>query len=68
MANIDHAVEHLIDQHGVQQVLSVMSIIAAEKAEHVMSSYGDRSLARKWVQAANRIAHCSMSKAVRRIS
>lgn len=68
MANIDSTVEHLIDQHGVQQVLSVMSIIAAEKAEHIMASYGDRALARKWVQAANRLAHCSMSQAVRTIS
>lgn len=68
MAGIDDVIERLIDQHGVQQVLSVMSVIAAEKAEHVMASYGDRHLARKWVQAANRLAYCSMSQAVRAIS
>ncbi len=68
MANIDDTVERLIDQHGVQQVLSVMSIVAAEKAEHVMASYGDRHLARKWVRAANRLASCSMSQAVNAIS
>jgi hypothetical protein len=68
MANIDDTIERLIDQHGVQQVLSVMSMVAAEKAEHILASYGDRSLARKWGSAANRIAYCSMSQAVRAIS
>jgi hypothetical protein len=68
MANIDHTVEALIDQHGVQQVLSVMSVIAAEKAEHVMASYGDKHLARKWVRAANALGNCSMTQAVRGIS
>lgn len=67
MANIDHAVEQLI-RHGLQQVLSVMSVIAAEKAEHVMASYGDRHLARKWVRAANKIGSCSTSQAVMGVS
>jgi hypothetical protein len=68
MANIDHAVEALIDHHGVQQVLSVMSIICAEKAEHIVASYDDRPLARKWVRAANQLGRCSMSQAVNAIS
>jgi hypothetical protein len=68
MANIDYEVERLIDQHGVQQVLSVMSLVAAEKAEHVMASYGDRHLARKWVRAANKLANCSTAQAILGVS
>ena len=68
MANIDFAVERLIDQHGVQQVLSVMSLVAAEKAEHVLASYGDKHLARKWVRCANKLAACSTAEAVLGVS
>jgi hypothetical protein len=68
MSNIDNTVERLIDQHGLQQVLSVMSVIAAEKAEHIMASYGDRHLARKWVRAANKLGHCSNAQAILGVS
>ncbi len=68
MASIDYDIERLIDQHGVQQVLSVMSVIAAEKAEHIMASYGDRHLARKWVRAANKLGACSTTPEILGVS
>lgn len=43
--------EHMVDVHGLSQVLSVLSEIAWLKSEHVVSAWGDVSLGREWERA-----------------
>lgn len=40
--------EQLIDAHGLESVLSALCEICGEKAEHALSTWQDRGLARRW--------------------
>jgi hypothetical protein len=68
MARIDYELERIMDSHGTMEVLQIMSAIASEKAEHVMASYGDVHLARKWSRASRALDSCAHSKGVRGVS
>ena len=47
-------IETLIDRHGLETVLQMITFVCQEKADHIMVSYSDESLARAW-QANGRL-------------
>ena len=44
--------EQFVDQFSMSTVISMLSDIANEKAEHVRSNWQDESLARQWERLA----------------
>jgi hypothetical protein len=47
--------EAMIDRHGLYCVLSMLSDIASEKAEHLRSNWGDKGAAHAWEKACSYI-------------
>lgn len=47
--------ERLIDKHGIQGVVSELSAICSEKAEHIAHNWQDTKLARVWMGHAKKI-------------
>lgn len=45
------ALEALIDSANLEAVLQGLSLICEEKADHIIASYSDRSLAKRWLHA-----------------
>jgi hypothetical protein len=48
-----NTLETLIDKHGLAAVLSAMSEVCAEKAEHIRSNWQDRATAKPWDEVSN---------------
>lgn len=46
--------EDMIDKRGLTYVLAGLELVCHEKAEHVLSNYQDRALARLWERNARR--------------
>ena len=40
--------EGLVDQHGVQRVVELLSEVCGEKSNHVRDNWQDEPLARRW--------------------
>jgi hypothetical protein len=49
------ALEAMVDRHGVSGVLSMLSEICAEKAEHLRVNWQDRPAAGVWNRRGNAI-------------
>jgi hypothetical protein len=49
------SLEGMIDQYGLKKVLSMMSDICAEKADHIRSNWQDAALARQWENEARKL-------------
>lgn len=47
--------EAMIDRRGLSEILYALSDICSEKADHILSSYNDRSLSARWAASATRI-------------
>ncbi len=47
------ALEAQIDRHGLQHVLLLVSLICAEKREHIIHNWQDKATARPWNSAAS---------------
>lgn len=47
--------EALIDRRGIEQVLVALALICNEKAEHVVHSWQDATLAKRWVAVGTAI-------------
>ncbi len=62
------AVETLIDQIGLYEVLSLVTAICAAKAHHVSESYSDNHLARDWTRAGQVISEVADTDPVGRVS
>ena len=45
-SELEYQLEEMIDGHGLLHVLSTLSVIAREKADHINASYQDRVLAK----------------------
>ena len=52
---LNDELETAIDKVSLGELLGAISAICEEKAEHILSSYGDEGLARTWSKAANQI-------------
>ena len=53
--NLHEALEHLIDNHGLDVVLTELVSICEEKAEHVRANWQDNPLAVTWEKRANKL-------------
>jgi hypothetical protein len=53
------AIEALVDQHGLTQVLVALSEVCSEKAEHLRVNWQDKANAGYWDQDAKRIGHAA---------
>jgi hypothetical protein len=49
------ALERMIDASSVEHVLSLLSIICLEKADHIRSNWQDPSLARVWAGMSSKL-------------
>ena len=49
---LERSLEDLLDRHGLDKVLSALSTVAAEKADHVQSNWGDSNDARAWMRVS----------------
>lgn len=47
-ADIEHALEDLIDRHGLTHVVNTLAVICAEKAEHLRHNWQDTISAKAW--------------------
>lgn len=45
--------EMMIDKNGLSDVLDAISVICAEKAEHLRTNWQDKNAARDWTKASN---------------
>lgn len=54
-----HTLEEFIDNHGLSDVLRVVSAIADDKADHIAVSYNDEKLSRRWRLASQAIFRLS---------
>jgi hypothetical protein len=45
---IEQALEQMIDAQGLTFVVTTLSVICAEKAEHIRTNWQDRGLAKVW--------------------
>jgi hypothetical protein len=59
--------EALIDGCGLSSVLMALSEICGEKSEHVATNWQDKTLARDWAIAENRIGAIVPSIAMRNL-
>lgn len=48
-------VEKLIDTLGLHNLLGTISVVCAEKAEHIETNWQDHALAKKWNAASTKI-------------
>ncbi len=53
MSNIETELEALIDRHGLTHVVNTLSVICAEKAEHLRSNWQDKAAAKVWSADSN---------------
>jgi hypothetical protein len=51
--------EALIDAGNVKSILSRMSTVCSDKADHVRETWQDNKLARAWRTASNKIETCA---------
>lgn len=54
-SEMDFELEVMMDDLGLPALLDKIAFIAREKAEHIRSSYDDRSLAAQWEKDALKI-------------
>lgn len=50
---LNSQLETLVDRHGVLGVLSALSFICVEKADHIASNWQDAHLAKTWDYTAS---------------
>lgn len=65
--NVAHAIElleQLIDSKGLEAVLNNIGFICSEKAAHVDSAWGDRTMARMWSRASDAVYKAGQGKAI----
>lgn len=62
------ALENLIDDCGLYEVLASTMIICGDKAAHIRASYADKNTARAWDRAAAAVRTAAESKAVDAVS
>jgi len=55
MQNVTAELEAMIDAHGLTHVLTGLSLVCAEKAEHIRANWQDRITAKPWDKASNEI-------------
>lgn len=45
------ALENLIDRHGLSRVMAMLAKVCADKGKHLVSNWGDGTLADMWMYA-----------------
>lgn len=45
---LEDELERLIDRHGINTILEILSIICFGKAEHILVNWQDKRLAKQW--------------------
>lgn len=58
MDDIEKLAEELepaVDRHGIADVLEALAVLAALKADHVATNWGDRGLAKSWEHVSRKI-------------
>lgn len=48
LANASDVLEALVDRHGLTHILTGLSLICGEKAEHIRENWQDRTTAKAW--------------------
>lgn len=59
--------EKFVDAHGLASVVTALADICREKADHVMTNWQDKNLARLWELAGTRLDKCAESSAIQRL-
>jgi len=60
--------EALIDANNLQDVLSALATVAAEKAEHLQNNWQDAASARCWLRASDAIERLANTSAVKNVA
>jgi hypothetical protein len=53
MANFIDTLETAVDYTSLGEIVGMLSAIASDKAEHILSCYGDERLAADWQKASD---------------
>jgi hypothetical protein len=48
ISNATDILERLIDRHGLTHIVTGLSLICVEKAEHIRTNWQDRTTAKAW--------------------
>jgi hypothetical protein len=59
------ALEMMIDASGISEILETLSVLCAEKANHVISSYNDEILAAVWASTSRKLRFVSNVPSIR---
>lgn len=65
--NYTRQLEDILDRTSLQDILSALSAICADKAEHVSSNWQDEALAKAWQRAAEYLNNASGARAVQNL-
>jgi hypothetical protein len=65
MTLLEQQIEGLIDQHGLNAVLSAIVLVCGEKAEHIATNWQENTVAAKWDEAANRLGSTMANLTIR---
>lgn len=59
--NVTEELEALIDSHGLLHVLTGLTCVLGEKADHIRANWQDEGLAKAWDKASRVIDKASVS-------
>lgn len=60
-----NTVEQLVDRVGLARVVTMLAVIAAEKADHIRSNWQDDKMARDYVRASAVLGKCEKALVMR---
>jgi dihydrodipicolinate synthase/N-acetylneuraminate lyase len=63
-SELETTLEALIDKHGLKTVVSALSNVCGEKAEHLRSNWQDKASARVWENAGKTLDRVSVQSAI----
>jgi len=53
--------EHLIDAHGLSGIISGLTEIARQKADHIRENWQDRELSKEWERSAKHLERAQVA-------
>ena len=62
------SLETLLDNSTLETLLSALSDVCYEKAEHLLSAWQDRATSKAWSHAAKQVDTLSAHSAIRQVS
>lgn len=66
--NDKDTLESILDRYTLETILDVLAQICHEKSDHVLSTWQNKTLSKKWLVAGIKLDHVKISKPISNIS